>query len=40
MAIVIFLILGSGEPAVEGQLESVKHQLNGYVSTYIGYSEP
>lgn len=34
-----FLILGSGEPAVEGQLESVKHQLNGYVSTYIGYSE-
>ena len=34
-----FLILGSGEPAVEGQLESVKHQLSGYVSTYIGYSE-
>ena len=34
-----FLILGSGEPAVEGQLESVKHQLGGYVSTYIGYSE-
>jgi starch synthase len=31
--------LGSGEPAVEGQLESVKHQLGGYVSTYIGYSE-
>jgi starch synthase len=35
-----FLILGSGEPKVEGQLESVKHQLTGYVSTYIGYSEP
>src|SRR6187431_1724724 len=34
-----FLILGSGETAVEGQLESVKHQLSGYVSTYIGYSE-
>jgi len=34
-----FLILGSGDPAVEGQLESVKHQLNGYISTYIGYSE-
>jgi len=34
-----FLILGSGEPAVEGQLESVKHQLGGYISTYIGYSE-
>jgi len=35
-----FLILGSGDPAVEGELESVKHQLSGYVSTYIGYSEP
>jgi starch synthase len=35
-----FLILGSGEPNVEGQLESVKHQLSGYVNTYIGYSEP
>ncbi len=35
-----FLILGSGEPAVEGQLESVKHQLSSYVSTFIGYSEP
>jgi starch synthase len=34
-----FLILGSGEPTIEGQLESVKHQLSGYVSTYIGYSE-
>ena len=34
-----FLILGSGDPAVEGQLESVKHQLSGYISTYIGYSE-
>ena len=35
-----FLILGSGEPAVESHLESVKRQLNGYISTYIGYSEP
>jgi starch synthase len=35
-----FLILGSGEPAVEANLETVKRQLNGYVSTYIGYSEP
>jgi len=34
-----FLILGSGDPAVEGQLESVKHQLSGYIGTYIGYSE-
>ena len=34
-----FLILGSGDPSVESQLESVKHQLAGYVSTYIGYSE-
>ncbi|HET6769214.1 MAG TPA: glycosyltransferase, partial [Chitinophagaceae bacterium] len=34
-----FLILGSGEPAVETQLEMVKQQLGGYVSTYIGYSE-
>lgn len=34
-----FLVLGSGEPAVEAELETVKHQLNGYVNTYIGYSE-
>lgn len=35
-----FLVLGSGEPSVESHLESVKHQLSGYVNTYIGYSEP
>ncbi len=35
-----FLVLGSGDPNVEGQLESVKHQLSNHVSTYIGYSEP
>lgn len=34
-----FMILGSGDPHVEGQLESVKHQLSGYVNTYIGYHE-
>ena len=34
-----FLVLGSGEPDVENRLEEVKHQLNGYVSTYIGYNE-
>ena len=35
-----FLILGSGDPAIEQHLENVKHQLDAYVSTYIGYSEP
>lgn len=34
-----FLILGSGEPELENRLEEVKHQLNGFVSTYIGYNE-
>jgi len=34
-----FLVLGSGELVVEAQLEHVKGQLKGYVSTYIGYSE-
>jgi starch synthase len=34
-----FLILGSGDPSVENRLEEVKHQLNGYVNTYIGYNE-
>jgi starch synthase len=33
-------VLGSGEPHVENQLESIKHQFGGYVNTYIGYSEP
>jgi starch synthase len=35
-----FLVLGSGEPQVEDQLESMKQQFGGYVNTYIGYSEP
>jgi starch synthase len=34
-----FLVLGSGDPGVEGKLESVKHQFSGYINTYIGYSE-
>lgn len=34
-----FLILGSGETEVENRLEEVKHQLYGYVNTYIGYHE-
>lgn len=34
-----FLILGSGEPEVEGRLQDVQNQLHGYVSTYIGYNE-
>lgn len=34
-----FLVLGSGDSAVENRLEEVKHQLNGYVNTYIGYNE-
>jgi starch synthase len=34
-----FLILGSGDASVENRLEEVKHQLNGYVNTYIGYNE-
>ncbi|MER3499422.1 MAG: glycogen synthase [Chitinophagaceae bacterium] len=35
-----FMVLGSGEAAVENQLEKLKHNLSGYVNTYIGYSEP
>ncbi|HVZ57239.1 MAG TPA: glycogen synthase [Chitinophagaceae bacterium] len=35
-----FLILGSGEPAVEGALQGLYHQFAGYLNTYIGYSEP
>ncbi|MDX1956139.1 MAG: glycogen/starch synthase, partial [Chitinophagaceae bacterium] len=35
-----FLVLGSGEPQVENQLDQLKGQFKGYVNTYIGYSEP
>jgi starch synthase len=34
-----FLILGSGDPVVEARLEETKHQLAGFVGTYIGYNE-
>jgi len=35
-----FLILGSGEPAVEGELSDMNSRFAGYINTYIGYSEP
>jgi len=35
-----FLILGSGEPDVEGELADMNGRFNGYINTYIGYSEP
>ncbi|MEO6732349.1 MAG: glycogen/starch synthase [Ferruginibacter sp.] len=34
-----FLILGSGEPAVEWELENMKTQLTGYYNSKIGYNE-
>jgi starch synthase len=34
-----FLILGSGDKQVESELETVRQQLGGYVSVYIGYNE-
>ena len=34
-----FLVLGSGDPHVEWQLDSMKSQFNGYFNTYIGYDE-
>jgi starch synthase len=36
---VSFLILGSGDPNVEWQLESLKSHLSGFYNCYIGYSE-
>jgi starch synthase len=35
-----FLVLGSGDPALEDQLDQMKHQFGGYFNSYIGYSEP
>jgi starch synthase len=35
-----FLVLGSGDPSLEGKLEQMKNQFNGYFNSYIGYSEP
>ncbi|UEG49317.1 glycogen synthase [Ferruginibacter lapsinanis] len=34
-----FLILGSGETWIEGQLASMNHQLTGYYNSRIGYNE-
>lgn len=34
-----FLVLGSGDPAIESQLNDLKHNLGGFVNTYMGYSE-
>lgn len=34
-----FLVLGSGDPNIEGQLDHMKHQFGGYYNSYIGYSE-
>ncbi|MCC7401692.1 MAG: glycogen synthase [Chitinophagaceae bacterium] len=34
-----FLVLGSGDPHIEGQLDHMKHQFGGYFNSYIGYSE-
>ncbi|GAA4329982.1 glycogen synthase [Flaviaesturariibacter amylovorans] len=34
-----FLILGSGETAVENSLETLKYQFAGYMNTFIGYNE-
>jgi starch synthase len=34
-----FLILGSGDPAVEARLEEVRSQLQGFPSIYVGYNE-
>jgi starch synthase len=35
-----FLVLGSGDAAVENRLDEMSQQLQGYVNAYIGYSEP
>jgi starch synthase len=34
-----FLVLGTGDPNLEDQLDQMKHQLKGYYNSYIGYSE-
>ena len=34
-----FLVLGSGESSVEGELENMKSQLVGYYNSKIGYNE-
>ncbi len=34
-----FLILGSGEPWIEEQLDQMSHRFKGYFNSYIGYNE-
>jgi starch synthase len=34
-----FLVLGSGDPVVETQLQHLKQQFSGFMNSYIGYSE-
>lgn len=34
-----FLVLGSGDPKLEEELDHMKHQFGGYYNSYIGYSE-
>ena len=34
-----FLILGSGDPEIESQLDQMKHRFKGYFNAYIGYNE-
>lgn len=35
-----FLVLGSGDPNLEKQIDHMKHQFGGYFNSYIGFSEP
>ncbi|HUR67169.1 MAG TPA: glycogen synthase [Chitinophagaceae bacterium] len=35
-----FLVLGSGDPKLEDQLDQMKHRFSGYYNAHIGYSEP
>ncbi len=34
-----FLVLGSGDPALETRLDEMKHQLGGFYNSHIGYDE-
>lgn len=34
-----FLVLGSGESAIENQLDAMKNRFKGYFNSYIGYNE-
>ena len=35
-----FIVLGSGDPLIEEQLDGMNKQFGGYFNSYIGYSEP